>query len=46
MANGADLARLPANPQPAYGESLRAVRARQRDEEHWFRKLLAALGLT
>jgi uncharacterized protein (DUF1501 family) len=41
-----DIARLPANPQPAYGESLRAVRARQRDEEHWFRKLLAALGIT
>lgn len=45
MADVADVARLPANPQPAYGESLREVRARQRDEEHWFRKLLAALGI-
>ena len=46
MADVANVARLPANPQPAYGESLRTVRARQRDEEHWFRKLLAALGIT
>ena len=41
---------LPANPQPAYGESMResarAIRARQRDEHTWFRRLLAALGLS
>ena len=46
MASAPDVARLPANPQPAYGESTRALRARQRDEEHWFRRLLAALGIS
>ena len=44
------VANLPANPQPAYGESMResarAIRARQRDEHTWFRRLLAALGLS
>ena len=44
------MANLPANPQPAYGESLRetsrALRARERDETHWFMRLLAALGLS
>ena len=43
-------ANLPANPQPAYGESMRestrALRARQRDEQHWIRRLLNALGLS
>lgn len=42
--------RLPENPQPAYGASLRessrAVRAAARDRETWFHRLLAALGLT
>ncbi len=41
-------ARLPANPQPAYGSSLessRAIRARERDRDHWFLRMLAALGL-
>jgi uncharacterized protein (DUF1501 family) len=44
------IANLPANPQPAYGESLResslAQRARRRDEQHWIRRILAALGLS
>jgi uncharacterized protein (DUF1501 family) len=44
------MANLPANPQPAYGESMhessRAVRARQRDELNWFQRLLATLGLS
>ena len=44
------MANLPANPQPAYGESIResarAIRARQRDEHTWLRRLLAALGLS
>ena len=44
------MANLPANPQPTFGESLaestRAVRARQRDQDHWFRRLLAAIGLS
>jgi uncharacterized protein (DUF1501 family) len=43
------MANLPANPQPAYGDSMRessrAVRAQARDRESWFRRLLAALGL-
>ena len=43
-------ANLSANPQPAYGESMRessrAVRARQRDELNWIQRLLAALGLS
>jgi uncharacterized protein (DUF1501 family) len=42
-------ARLPANPQPAYGSSLessRALRARERDRDNWFMRLLAALGLS
>ena len=43
------VANLPANPQPAYGESMResarALRARERDERNWFQKLLATLGL-
>jgi uncharacterized protein (DUF1501 family) len=41
-------ARLSANPQPAYGSSLessRAIRARERDRENWFTRLLAALGM-
>jgi uncharacterized protein (DUF1501 family) len=45
-----ELARLPAHPQPAYGESLRehsrALRARERDRQHWIKRLLAALGLS
>ena len=44
------MANLPANPQPAYGESLRessrAVRARERDQNSWITRLLAALGLS
>ncbi len=44
------MANLPANPQPAFGESLgessRAVRARQRDQDNWFKRLLAAIGLS
>ncbi|MFZ2752813.1 MAG: DUF1501 domain-containing protein, partial [Lysobacteraceae bacterium] len=44
------MANLPANPQPAYGESMRessrAIRARQRDERNWIQRLLAALGLS
>ena len=44
------MADLPANPQPVYGESMResarAIRARQRDEHTWLRRLLAALGLS
>lgn len=44
------MANLPAHPQPAYGESLRetsrSIRARERDESNWIRKLLAALGLS
>ncbi len=44
------MANLPANPQPAYGESLRessrAVRARERDQNNWITRLLAALGLS
>ena len=44
------MANLPAHPQPAYGESLRetsrSIRARERDEVSWIRKLLAALGLS
>jgi uncharacterized protein (DUF1501 family) len=44
------MANLPANPQPAYGESQRetsrALRARGRDEQNWIRRLLAALGLS
>ncbi|MBN8212031.1 MAG: DUF1501 domain-containing protein [Xanthomonadales bacterium] len=44
------MANLPANPQPAYGESMRessrAIRARQRDEQNWIQRLLAALGLS
>jgi hypothetical protein len=44
------MANLPANPQPVYGESLRetsrALRARERDEQNWIRRLLAALGLS
>ncbi len=44
------MANLPANPQPVYGESMResarAVRARQRDEHTWLKRLLAALGLS
>ncbi len=47
---GQVFADLPAHPQPTYGESLRestrAIRARQRDEQHWLRRLLAALGLS
>ncbi len=47
---GQIMAGLPANPQPVYGESLResarAMRARHRDEQHWLRRLLAALGLS
>ncbi len=42
-------ARLPDHPQPAYGSSLessRALRARERDRQHWIRRLLAALGLS
>ncbi len=43
-------ANLSANPQPAYGESMRetsrAGRARQRDELSWMKRLLAALGLS
>ncbi len=43
-------ANLSANPQPAYGESMRessrAVRARERDELNWIQRLLAALGLS
>jgi uncharacterized protein (DUF1501 family) len=43
-------ASLSANPQPAYGESMRessrAVRARERDELNWIQRLLAALGLS
>ncbi len=43
-------ANLPANPQPAYGESMhessRALRARERDELNWIQRLLAALGLS
>lgn len=48
--HGPELARLPAHPQPVYGESLRehsrALRARERDRQHWIRRLLAALGLS
>jgi hypothetical protein len=44
------VANLPANPQPAYGESLResaqALRGRERDRQHWIRRLLDALGLS
>jgi hypothetical protein len=44
------MANLPANPQPAYGESMgessRAIRARERDELNWFQRLLATLGLS
>ncbi len=46
------MANLPANPQPVYGESIgvresaRAVRAHQRDQGNWIRRLLAALGLS
>ena len=47
---GQVMAHLPANPQPAYGESLRestrALRGRERDRQHWIRRLLAALGLS
>jgi uncharacterized protein (DUF1501 family) len=43
------MANLPANPQPAYGDSLvessRALRAAARDRETWYHRLLAALGL-
>jgi hypothetical protein len=43
------MASLPANPQPAYGDSMRessrAQRAQVRDRESWFRRLLAALGM-
>lgn len=43
------MANLPANPQPAYGESMResarALRARESDERNWLQKLLATLGL-
>ena len=48
--HGPELARLPAHPQPVYGESLRehsrALQARERDRQHWIRRLLAALGLS
>ncbi len=44
------MANLPANPQPAYGDSLRessrALRARERDDRNWVRRLLDALGLS
>ena len=44
------MANLPANPQPAFGESLResarVVRARQHDQDNWFQRLLAAIGLS
>jgi uncharacterized protein (DUF1501 family) len=44
------MANLPANPQPAYGESMRetsrAMRARERDELNWIQRLLAAIGLS
>ncbi|MEQ1511453.1 MAG: DUF1501 domain-containing protein [Lysobacteraceae bacterium] len=44
------MADLPANPQPAYGESMRessrAIRAHRRDELNWFQRLLATLGLS
>jgi uncharacterized protein (DUF1501 family) len=44
------MANLPANPQPAYGDSLRessqALRARERDDRNWLRRLLDALGLS
>lgn len=44
------IANLPANPQPVYGDSLRetsrALRARERDDRNWIRRLLAALGLS
>jgi len=50
IGDGRAMASLPANPQPAYGESLRessnALRARARDERNWFMRLLAALGLS
>ena len=50
MGQGQIMANLPANPQPAYGESMRessrALRAHARDEQHWIRRLLAALGLS
>jgi uncharacterized protein (DUF1501 family) len=46
---GQIMSNLPANPQPVYGESLResarALRARERDRQHWIRRLLNALGL-
>ena len=44
------MADLPANPQPAYGDSLRessqALRGRERDHRNWLRRLLDALGLS
>jgi uncharacterized protein (DUF1501 family) len=44
------MANLPANPQPAYGDSLRessrALRARARDDRSWVRRLLDALGMS
>lgn len=47
---GQMVANLPANPQPVYGESLResaqALRGRERDRQHWIRRLLDALGLS
>jgi hypothetical protein len=47
---GQIVANLPTNPQPVHGESLREssriVRARAREEQHWLRRLLAALGLS
>jgi len=50
IGDGRAMASLPANPQPAYGESLRessrALRARERDRDNWFMRLLAALGLS
>ncbi len=41
------MARLPANPQPSYGESLRESSSAVRERSHynWVQRLLAALGL-